>query len=80
LYSEKSFIIVSIIDNGIGIMKDNIDKVFDPFFRSLPNDHPEIKGTGLGLSIVRRVCSLLDIEVKIESEENIGTKVTLKLK
>lgn len=80
LYNEKSIVVVSIIDNGIGIMKDNIDKVFVPFFRSFPNDHPEIKGTGLGLSIVRRVCTLLDIEVKIESEENVGTKVILKLK
>jgi signal transduction histidine kinase len=80
LYNENSVVIVSFLDNGIGIMKDNIDKVFDPFFRSLPNNHPEIKGTGLGLSIVRRVCTLLDINVKIESEENIGTKVTLKIK
>jgi len=80
LYNDNSFVMVSIIDNGIGIMKENIDKVFDPFFRSFPNNHPEIKGTGLGLSIVKRVCTLLDINVKIESEENIGTKVVLKIK
>lgn len=78
LYNEKSVVIVSIVDNGIGITKENIDKVFDPFFRSFSNDHPEIKGTGLGLSIVRRVCLLLDIKVEIESEVNKGTKVTLK--
>lgn len=80
LHNENSLVIVSIIDNGIGIKKDNIDKVFDPFFRSFPNNHPEIKGTGLGLSIVKRVCTLLDINVIIESEENIGTKVILKIK
>ncbi len=80
LHNENSLVIVSIIDNGIGIMKDNINKVFDPFFRSFPNNHPEIKGTGLGLSIVKRVCILLDINVIIESEENIGTKVILKIK
>jgi signal transduction histidine kinase len=80
LHNENSLVIVSIIDNGIGIKKDNIDKVFDPFFRSFPNNHPEIKGTGLGLSIVKRVCILLDINVIIESEENIGTKVILKIK
>lgn len=80
LHNEYSLVIVSIIDNGIGIKKDNIDKVFDPFFRSFPNNHPEIKGTGLGLSIVKRVCTLLDINVIIESEENNGTKVILKIK
>jgi signal transduction histidine kinase len=80
LHNENSNVIVSIKDNGIGIMKENIDKIFNPFFRSFPNNHPEIKGTGLGLSIVKRVCTLLDINVKIESEENIGTKVILKIK
>jgi signal transduction histidine kinase len=80
LHNENTLVIVSIIDNGIGIKKDNIDKVFDPFFRSFPNILPEIKGTGLGLSIVKRVCTLLDINVIIESEENIGTKVFLKIK
>ncbi len=79
LSNDNSTIIVSIFDNGIGISKDNINKVFDPFFRSEPNDHPEIKGTGLGLSIVRRICSLLDIDIKISSEENSGTIVILRL-
>jgi len=80
LHNENSLVIVSIIDNGIGIKKNNIDKVFDPFFRSFPNNHPEIKGTGLGLSIVKRVCTILDINVIIESEEYIGTKVIIKIK
>ncbi len=79
LSNDASTIIVSIFDNGIGISKDNINKVFDPFFRSEPNDHPEIKGTGLGLSIVRRICSLLDIDIKISSVENSGTTVILRL-
>ncbi len=79
LSNDNSTIIVSIFDNGIGISKDNINKVFDPFFRSEPNDHPEIKGTGLGLSIVRRICTLLGIEINISSEENSGTTVILRL-
>ena len=79
LSNDDSTIIVSIFDNGIGISKDNINRVFDPFFRSEPNDHPEVKGTGLGLSIVRRICILLDIDIKISSEENSGTNVILSL-
>jgi signal transduction histidine kinase len=79
LSNDDSTIIVSIFDNGIGISKENINKVFDPFFRSEPNDHPEVKGTGLGLSIVRRICILLDIDIKISSEENSGTNVILRI-
>ncbi|CAN1493287.1 BaeS Signal transduction histidine kinase [Flavobacteriaceae bacterium] len=79
LSNDDSTIIVSIFDNGIGISKDNINRVFDPFFRSEPNDRPEVKGTGLGLSIVRRICILLDVDIKISSVENIGTKVILRI-
>ncbi|MEM8520968.1 HAMP domain-containing sensor histidine kinase [Flavobacterium sp. PL12] len=68
-----------IIDSGIGIPTDDLQKVFNPFYRSKSNDHPAIKGTGLGLSIVNRLCALLLIEIGITSEEGIGTKVILSL-
>jgi len=55
-----------------------LQKIFDQFYRSKSNQHPEIKGTGLGLSIVKRLSLLLQIELQIESEEHKGTKVILK--
>ena len=67
----------SIIDNGIGIPQADIEKVFQPFFRSKALNHPEIKGIGVGLSIVQRLCSLLQVGINIASTENSGTKVTL---
>jgi signal transduction histidine kinase len=70
--------ICSISDNGIGIAKEDLDKVLNPFYRSDSTKHPEIKGTGLGLSIVERITQLLNIEFKIESEVNRGTQVFLK--
>jgi signal transduction histidine kinase len=70
--------ICSISDNGIGIAKEDLDKVLNPFYRSDATKHPEIKGTGLGLSIVERITQLLNIEFKIESEVNKGTRVSLK--
>lgn len=66
-----------ISDTGIGIPKEDLEKIFQPFYRAKYTNHPEIKGTGLGLSIVRRLCKLLDISVKITSQENIGTQVEL---
>lgn len=66
-----------ISDEGIGISTEDLDKVFNQFYRSKPSEHTEIKGTGLGLSIVKRLCDLLSIQVKISSQENIGTTIFL---
>nr|WP_315163660.1 HAMP domain-containing sensor histidine kinase [uncultured Flavobacterium sp.] len=77
--SVASRIECHIIDSGIGIPADDLENIFNQFYRSQSNAHPEIKGTGLGLSIVKRLCSLLTIDIAITSEENIGTRVVLSL-
>jgi signal transduction histidine kinase len=66
-----------ISDDGIGIPDENLSKIFNSFYRSDNSKNPEIKGTGLGLSIVKRLCILLNIEIQIASEENVGTVVKL---
>lgn len=71
-------LVCTITDTGIGIASEDLQKIFNQFYRSKSNEHPEIKGTGLGLSIVKRLCLLLQIELQIESKENQGTKVILK--
>lgn len=67
----------TIIDKGIGILKEDLDKISNPFYRSNPTQHPEIKGSGLGLSIVKRLAKLLEVKFEIESEINKGTSITL---
>lgn len=71
-------VICTISDSGIGIPSTDLEKIFHPFYRVNPSDHPDIKGTGLGLSIVNRLCKLLEIKIKISSQENSGTKVVLQ--
>lgn len=66
-----------ISDNGLGISKEDLDKIYNSFFRSNVTSHPEIKGTGIGLSIVKRLCDLLNIKIAIDSTENKGTTVLL---
>jgi signal transduction histidine kinase len=77
LYTKEQQIICSIVDNGIGISKVDLEKVFQPFFRSKALNHPDIKGIGVGLSIVQRLCLLLNIGINISSSEQLGTKVEL---
>jgi signal transduction histidine kinase len=69
----------TIIDNGIGISKTDLEKVFYSFYRADSLNSSNIKGTGLGLSIVKRLCELLNITISIESELNVGTIIKLSL-
>ncbi|MBD3723834.1 MAG: HAMP domain-containing histidine kinase [Flavobacteriaceae bacterium] len=77
LTTEGNRFLFKIKDNGVGISKDDLNKIFDSFYRSNPSSHPDVKGTGIGLSIVKRLCDLLQIEIIIQSELTIGTEVIL---
>lgn len=66
-----------IIDTGIGILAEDLQKIFDQFYRSKSIEHSGIRGTGLGLSIVKRLCNLLQIDIQITSKEKIGTTIFL---
>ena len=74
---ENDKIECHIIDSGVGIPAEDLQKIFDQFYRSKAIEHSGIKGTGLGLSIVKRLCNLLQIGIKISSKESIGTTVFL---
>ncbi len=63
-----------VIDHGIGIPKNEVEKVFTPFFRA---SNATESGKGLGMAIMKRFVSLHNGEVFIESEVGVGTKVTV---
>lgn len=77
---KNSATILKVSDNGIGISKSELSKVFDAFYRtSSSTNNPKIKGTGLGLSIAKRLCDILNIQIEIESKENQGTTLILSI-
>lgn len=69
-------IAVEIEDTGVGISKENLDKVFEPFFTTKEPG----QGTGLGLSITTNILNLHGGHIGIESQEGRGTKVIVTLK
>jgi signal transduction histidine kinase len=71
-------IIFKITDSGIGIPKEEEDKIFEPFFRC--KNAENIPGTGLGLSISQKFSHLLGGDITFESEYKKGSTFTLKLK
>ncbi len=65
-------------DNGMGIAADELQKIFNSFYRTKSTlDLIEIKGNGLGLSIVKRLSDVLGIQVIVDSTVNQGTRFCL---
>ncbi|MGN1029559.1 MAG: sensor histidine kinase, partial [Bacilli bacterium] len=65
-------------DNGIGIPKEDLPRIFERFYRV---DKSRAKGgTGLGLAIVKHIAKMFNGEVYVESVLNKGTKFTIKLR
>lgn len=61
-------------DEGLGIRKEDLDKLFQPFFRSDAMQHREIRGSGLGLSIVKKAADAIGASLQVESELGKGTR------
>jgi PAS domain S-box-containing protein len=71
---------VEISDNGVGISKDNIGKIFDPFYSTKGVWGPQkAKGTGLGLSISNNIVENHGGKIHVKSIEGIGTEFTVIL-
>ena len=72
-------VLIDVIDTGIGIPADEIEHVFDEFFRATNAKKSEKDGTGLGLSIVKQIVKQHGGEVSVASQEGQGTTFTVTL-
>jgi two-component system sensor histidine kinase SenX3 len=70
---------ISVVDQGIGIPNDEIDRIFERFYRVDPARHRSTGGTGLGLSIVKHVAASHGGDVNVWSVEGQGSTFTLTL-
>lgn len=76
----ENFVVLKISDNGTGIAKKHISKIYDRFFRSESHRSREHGGYGLGLSIVKSIIDNNNGKIYVESELNIGTTFSVYLK
>ncbi len=77
LPDQKARLVVR--DNGPGIAKEQLDRIFDRFYRASGARQRNPGGAGLGLAIVAEIVRAHDGIVKVESELGVGTKMTVEL-
>lgn len=73
-----SIIICKVQDEGIGIRTEDLNNLFNHFFRSDALNHRSIPGNGLGLSIAKKAADAINAEISVESEFGLGTSFTIR--
>lgn len=71
----NNWAVILIKDHGIGISKDNLGKIFDPFYSSAP----VARHWGMGLSLTHKIISAHEGYIEAESQENVGTIIKIML-
>lgn len=74
---KDKYILIKVIDNGIGISEENISHIFDRFYRVDESRNKATGGAGLGLSIAKQIVDFHNGKISIESKLEQGTKVSI---
>ncbi|HAK39934.1 phosphate regulon sensor protein phoR [Streptococcus infantarius subsp. infantarius] len=75
--SNKDNIVLTVQDTGVGIAKDEQERIFERFYRVDKSRSKKLGGTGLGLSIVKHAVNQHHADIKVESQLGLGTKMTV---
>lgn len=75
--SDEKYVFLAIKDTGLGIPKEEQERIFERFYRVDKSRSKKVGGTGLGLSIVKHALKLHEATIQVRSQENIGTQMLL---
>ena len=77
--NEHGILVISVSDTGIGIRKEDIDRLFERFTRFEENRNRNIEGTGLGLNITWQLVNMMKGTIEVESEYAKGSVFTVRI-
>lgn len=76
---DKVKLVITVQDSGIGIKKENIDKLFSKFDRLGVEKETSVEGTGLGLAITKKLVELMHGNINVQSEYGSGSKFIIRV-
>jgi len=79
LNADHKYFYIKVADSGIGIPQEDLDHIFERFYRVDKSHSRAISGTGLGLAIARNAVIVHRGAVKVHSEEGVGTVFTIRV-